>query len=279
MASQAPNSNPSAAPCIPYQPDSVSGQAQLAHSWDQAAAAYEGYFVPRFAPWVRDAIAALPADLPPGDLVVPCCGTGPELLSLSARFPGRAILGIDMSAGMLACAAERTQHMPQVRLRVADASDTREWPACAAVISLFGLQQIADPAGALRSWVEALVPGGVLSVIFWPAIIEEDGPFAWLRTALMRQLTLPSPVWESELADSIALAGGRLHDDGEIVHAMKHDSAAECFVAFLASGPGRMLADRHGAAWVEQLRHEFMSVASEGPIAHMPAARHLVARR
>lgn len=260
-------------------PDSQKRPLQLARSWDQAAAGYDDYFSPRFAPWIDDAVAALPADLPPGALVVPCCGTAHELLPLSARFPGRTLVGIDLSAGMLARAAERTQHLPQVCLRVADASDSSDWPACAAVVSLFGLQQLSDPASGLRSWMEALVPGGVLSVIFWPKIVEDDGPFAWFSAAVLRLLTLPITTWESELVDSITLAGGRLHDDREISHAMKHGSAAEFLAAVLDSGPGRVLVERQGPAWTERLRHEFLASAPSGPITHAPTARHLVARR
>jgi SAM-dependent methyltransferase len=200
-------------------------------------------------------------------------------LSLSARFPERAIVGIDLSAGMLARAATRTQHLPQLSLRLGDAADSADWPAAAAVVSLFGLQQISDPTCGLRRWMEALVPGGVLRVIFWPKIVEDDGPFAWFRTAVLRLMPLPSLTWESELVDAIALAGGRLHDDREISHAMTHESAAEFLAAVLASGPGRVLVDRQGPAWTERLRHEFLASAKSGPITHAPAARHLVARR
>lgn len=261
------------------QHDRSRGPDQLARSWDQAAAGYDDYFLPRFAPWVCNAVETLPAELPPGALVVPCCGTGPELLHLSARFPDRAIVGIDLSAGMLARATERTQHLPNVSLRIADASDSSEWPAAAAVVSLFGLQQLPDPASGLRSWMAALVPGGVLSVIFWPQIIEEDGPFAWFRAALMRHLPLPVPSWETELHAALAQSGGHLQEDRTISHSMRHDSAADFLAAVLDSGPGRVLVERQGSTWTDLLRREFLAHTPSGSIAHMPAARHLVARR
>jgi SAM-dependent methyltransferase len=279
MASD-PQNDPSLTQSVDGEsPDSHKGPAQLARSWDQAAAGYDDYFSPRFAPWIDAAVAALPADLPPGALAVPCCGTGHELLALAARFPGRALVGIDLSAGMLARAAERTRHLPGVSLRVADASDASGWPACAAVVSLFGLQQLADPPSGLRSWMEALVPGGVLSVIFWPKIVETEGPFAWFRAAVLRLMPLPHTTWEGELVDAIALAGGRLHDDCEIAHTMTHESAAQFLAAILDSGPGRVLVEKQGLAWSERLRQEFLASAPSGPIAHAPCARHLVARR
>lgn len=276
----APRISPlTAAPVLPENLDGEDGMAMLARSWNQAAHGYDDYFVPRFAPWLTDAIDALPLDLPAGVLVVPCCGTGPELPVLAARYPGRQILGIDLASGMLACAAERTRHVPNVVLREADASDTTGWPSCAAVLSLFGLQQLPRPATALGSWMRALVPGGVLSVVFWPFVVEDDGPFAWFRAALGRHMVLPAGTWEGELTEAISLAGGRLHDDCELQHGMRHASAADFLDAVLDTGPGQMLIEEHGAAWADTLRREFLATAPQGPITHTPSARLLLARR
>src|SRR6185369_8144078 len=61
---------------------------------------YEQYFVPRFAPWVQAAVDAVHT-IPFGMVLVPCCGTFPELELLAPRFPDRRIVGIDLSAEMV----------------------------------------------------------------------------------------------------------------------------------------------------------------------------------
>ncbi|MEJ3656563.1 hypothetical protein WEH80_26700 [Actinomycetes bacterium KLBMP 9759] len=73
--------------------------ARVAHGWDEAAAGYETFFVPRFAPRVAAAVRAITAEvLPDGPVLVPCCGTFPELGLLVEHCPGRAMVGIDLSA-------------------------------------------------------------------------------------------------------------------------------------------------------------------------------------
>ena len=72
---------------------------RIASGWDAAAEGYAAYYVPRFAPWVADGVRAL-ADsaLPDGPVLVPCCGTFPELPALVEHLPGREIVGIDLWA-------------------------------------------------------------------------------------------------------------------------------------------------------------------------------------
>ena len=62
---------------------------------------------------------------------------------------------------------------------VGDAMHPPAGPHCA-VLSVFGLQQLPDPASALGAWVGALAPGGVAVVIYWPvgAGVETHGPWA-----------------------------------------------------------------------------------------------------
>ncbi|MCU0658768.1 MAG: class I SAM-dependent methyltransferase [Polyangiaceae bacterium] len=251
----------------------------LTVAWDQAAIGYDTYFVPRFEPWLRDACARLAVPLPPGGLVIPCCGTGPELVSLHQLHPEREILGVDLSSGMLQLAYQRTRHLPLIRTQTGDATDTDGWPPCAGVLSLFGLQQMQDPPLALRRWVEALVPGGLLSVMFWPSEVEDEGPFSWFRQAIARRLSLPVPTWEAALPEQIEAAGAELLLDAAVAHPMEHESALSFFEAMLTSGPGRSLVLAHGDAWIDELRSDFVAHAPAGPLAHRPRARHLVARR
>lgn len=199
----------------------------LARGWDAAAEGYDAYYVPRFAPWVADAVrAATESPLPDGPVLVPCCGTFPELPVLAEHLPGREIVGIDLSEGMVRVARAR---YPGARVLVGDAAALApRWAgACAAVVSVFGLQQLPDPAGALRSWAAALRPGGRLSVVFWPGRTEEDGPFALMSEVLGRS---SDRTWEDGLADATAAAARRR----EGTHVRR---TAACRVP--APGPGR----------------------------------------
>jgi SAM-dependent methyltransferase len=225
-------------------------QHLLARGWDAAAAGYERYFVPRFAPWVAAAVEAL-GSLPPGPILVPCCGTFPELPLLVARYPDREIVGIDLSSGMTSLARTR---FPGVRVITGDAStlDSSWTGRCAAVLSVFGLQQLPDPPSALESWRSALAPGGKLSVVYWPGVTEEDGPFALL--ASLRGGGVPYP-WES----------------GELLSfPMTHPDAATFFDEYVHNGPLR------SSPAAVDLRPEFLRRAPSGSWTHHPRAKLVV---
>ena len=51
----------------------------------------------------------------------------------------------------------------------------------AALLTVFGLQQLPDPASAVAAWVESLAIGGVAVICFWPmgSGVETEGP--WVR--------------------------------------------------------------------------------------------------
>ncbi|WP_086820312.1 trans-aconitate 2-methyltransferase [Allokutzneria sp. NRRL B-24872] len=244
-------------------------------SWDLAAAGYESYYVPRFAPWVDTAVRAVTAtELPDGPVLVPCCGTFPELDALVKSFPDKEIVGIDLSEGMLRIARERASGQPRVRLVHGDASVLTEWAGrCAAVVSVFGLQQLPEPDVGLRSWASALRPGGRLSVVFWPGNIESEGPFALLSKVLRARVPAGDRSWEQRLTvDGV-------ERDEFVAHAMSHPGAAEFFSAHTESGPMRALAEARGPEFVADLRAEFLSLAPSGEWHHRPRARLIVANR
>ena len=249
----------------------------LARAWDEAADGYEAYFVPRFAPWVAAAVDALP-DLPDGPILVPCCGTFPEADLLVARFPGHEIVGIDLSAGMVRRAEQRVERWPQVRASVGDAADLDpRWRGeCAAVVSVFGLQQVPSGDAAIRSWAEALRPGGRLSVVFWPDVTEEDGPFALMRSLLPSR---SERSWETRLAAAIESTGATVTRDEHVAFEMSHAGPTEFFDAFAWSGPMRASAIIHGEAFVDRVRADFLQKAPSGPWTHQPNARLIAAVR
>jgi SAM-dependent methyltransferase len=248
---------------------------RIARAWDAAAEGYDAYYVPRFAPWVADAVRAVTgAPLPDGPVLVPCCGTFPELPALVEHLPGRGITGIDLSEGMVRIAREAASRHQDVTVLHGDAAalDDRWRGTCAAVVSVFGLQQLPDPAAALRSWASALRPGGRLSVVFWPGHTEDEGPFALMREVLDRA---PGRAWEDGLTRGLT----GIERDEEVTHPMTHPDAATCFDAHIRSGPLRALADEKGPAYVARLRTEFLRRAPAGEWRHRPRARHIVAVR
>lgn len=256
---------------------------RTARAWDDAADGYDAYFVPRFAPWVELAVAAITApDLPDGPVLVPCCGTFPELDLLVERFPDRELVGIDLSPGMIERARERAAGRPRVEAVVADAAtlDPRWSGRCGAVVSVFGLQQLPDPEHAVRSWLDALSPNGRLSIVFWPEVTETDGPFALLAEVTGEHLPAgDDAAWEDALADTVTEHGATLERDEFPVHPMAHRDAAEVFDAWAGSGPGRSLALARGDAFVDMLRAEFLRRAPVGEWRHHPRARLITARR
>jgi SAM-dependent methyltransferase len=256
--------------------------ARLARGWDEAADGYERYYVPRFAPWVAAAVRSVAApDLPDGPVLVPCCGTFPELDELVARLPGRDVTGIDLSAGMVARARERAAPHPRARAVRGDASalDPRWSGRCAAVVSVFGLQQMPEPETAVASWAAALRPGGRLSVIYWPAHTEADGPFARLTEVLGRPAPSGATTWEHRLVPLLTARGVVVERDEQVSHPMAHPDAATFFDAHVRCGPLRPLADARGEAFIDRLRADFLRRSPTGEWHHRPSARHIVARR
>lgn len=263
--------------------DNADRLARLARAWDETAAGYEAYFVPRFAPWVDLAVAGVTdTDLPDGPILVPCCGTFPELDRLIDRFPDREIVGIDLSPGMIELARDRAAGRPHVEAIVGDAQtlDPHWTGRCAAVVSVFGLQQLPDPLAAVRAWLDALRPGGRLSVVFWPDVTETDGPFALIAAVIRANLpAYDDSRWESELAAAVTDHGAVLDRDELPAFPMTHADAAEYFDAAAHSGPLRSLAIARGDAFMDRLRTEFLQRAPAGEWTHRPHARLITAHR
>ncbi len=257
--------------------------ARLARGWDEAAEGYERYYVPRFRPWVQTAVRPLAAPgLPDGPVLVPCCGTFPELADLLTAAPDRELVGIDLSAGMVAWARARTASLPGVTVRQGDAStlDPAWSGACAAVVSVFGLQQLPHPADALASWAATVRPGGRLSVVHWPRRTEDDGPFALLATLLENALGSGPPRPEEDRLVPVLQEQGLVVDrDERVAHPVEHPDAAACFDAHVRSGPLRPLLAARGEAFVADLRAAFLRRSPSGPWRHRPSARHLLAHR
>jgi SAM-dependent methyltransferase len=261
--------------------DESERRALLARAWNEAAPEYERYFVPRFAPWVETAVRIVAeAILPPGPILVPCCGTFPEVPALVGGHPAREIVGIDLSAEMVRLARERAAGWPRVRVVEGDAAmlDGPWFKSCAGVVSVFGLQQLPDPEAALGNWVGALRPGGCLSVVYWPRKVEESGPFALLDEVLVDHRTPDDALWEARLGDAVTAAGGTVERDEYLSFPMTHPDAETFWEAFTTGGPLRALAIARGEKVMLGLREEFIRQAPTGQWRHLPRARWMVAR-
>jgi SAM-dependent methyltransferase len=262
--------------------DDLERHALLARAWDEAADGYERYFVPRFAPWVATAVHALAmVTLPPGPILVPCCGSFPELPALAASHPEREIVGIDLSARMVGLARDRAVGWPHVRVVEGDAAalGPRWLGTCAGLVSVFGLQQLPDPEAALADWVAALRPGGRLSVMFWPSQVEQQGPFALLDRVLAGHRPLADNNWQLRLAEAVTAAGATVEHDEHRSFAMSHPDASTFLEAMTTGGPLRALANARGEKFMHTLAQQFLRSAPAGPWHHQPQARWIVARR
>jgi SAM-dependent methyltransferase len=182
---------------------------------------------------------------------------------------------------MVRRARERAARHPPARVVRGDAStlDDRWSGRFAALVSVFGLQQLPEPDHAIRSWVTALRPGGRLSVVFWPASTEADGPFALLADILRAHLPAGDDSWERRLAPAATAHGAVIERDETLSYPMVHPDPAAFFDAYTRSGPLRPLATARGDSFINQLRAEFLGRAPVGRWSHRPHARHIVAHR
>lgn len=258
--------------------------ATLAERWDAVARAYDVYWGPRFAPWADAAIGAVAAHaatLPPGPVLVATCGPGRELPAVAAALPGRHVVGLDLSPGMIALARVRGAGSPWLHAEVADCAQLAgpHGPA-AALVSVFGLQQLPDPPAALADWCRALAPGGVAAVCFWSGRGGEPGPYDVANAVLARHVA-PSPAreWEEGLPAAIASAGAERLADARPAFEIRHDGPAEFWDALVDAGPWYGLRARVGDAAVAAMRAEFLTAHPPGPIVEHPRARLLVLGR
>ncbi|MET0792015.1 MAG: class I SAM-dependent methyltransferase [Polyangiaceae bacterium] len=253
----------------------------IEQAWDEAASGYDAYFGPRFAPYLAAAVGALlarSADLPPGNIVVPCAGPGRELGPLSGAFPERAILGSDLSNEMVALARARNARFGNVSVERADATALAPEAEVAGLLSVFGLQLLPDQPATLASWVRLLASGGIAVVVYWPRDAEPSGPFHALHR-LLRKAGLRDGEWEAELVPSALRAGGQLLCDARLGFAMQHSDPRTLWDAFTRLGPLRALALARGQALIDALGAEFVAELADGPVEHAPAARVLVIAR
>ncbi|KAK9812612.1 hypothetical protein WJX72_000552 [[Myrmecia] bisecta] len=263
----------------------------LRESWTQIALPYERDLVPRFLPWTHHTLDAFTGlNLPPhGQVVVPACGPGHELLMLAKALPESVrILGIDLAEGMVEVANQRIEAAgcsERVHAVAGDAcSLPTEWQPISGIVSCFGLQQLPEPHRVLTSWVQSLAPGGVLAVCYWPGSVEEAGP--WHR---MTQLTAnKKPLkqdetadWESQIPVLAAAEGADVLVDAIPQYDMKWPNAETFWKVMTEAGPWHARMLHYGQQHMDDLKVEFLRAYpdSSAPLEHAPRARVIIMRR
>jgi SAM-dependent methyltransferase len=123
------------------------------------------------------------------------CGTGASSIALAERAgPPGQVLGVDVSAPMLARAAERLPPGAPVKFVRADATTYRFEPATFDLLfSRFGVMFFAEPVRAFANLRTALKPGRRLAFACWRKLDENPWLQVPLRAALEHVQPLPRP--------------------------------------------------------------------------------------
>ena len=139
--------------------------SEVAGVFDRAADTYDDVGVPWFGPIADGLVDELAVQ--PGERVLDIgCGRGAALRPLAeATGPTGSALGIDLAPRMVERTRDDLGGLPQVEVRVADATAPGLPPGsfdvvCASLVLFF----MPDPGATLRTWAELLVPGGRIGV-------------------------------------------------------------------------------------------------------------------
>jgi SAM-dependent methyltransferase len=124
------------------------------------------------------------------------CGAGATSLMLAERVRPGQVLGVDISAPLLARARERGAAVDNLRFEHADAQTFAFGGALYdAVFSRFGVMFFADPVEAFRNLRAATRPGGKLGFVCWRAMRDNPAFALPLEAGLP---FLPEPPQRSE---------------------------------------------------------------------------------
>jgi len=112
------------------------------------------------------------------------CGCGASTLRLAERVgPKGTVLGVDISAPMLARARERVRSLPWVAFHEGDAAEHPFAGDADLVYSRFGSMFFTDPRAAFTNLRTALRSGGRLCIVCWRAANDNPWYLVPLRAA------------------------------------------------------------------------------------------------
>ena len=130
----------------------------------------------------------------PGERVIDVgCGCGATTIDFAERVgPSGAVLGLDVSAPMLARARERAPKICRSRSSSPTPRSTTSTRHDAdLVVSRFGVMFFADPAKSFANLRQGLKPGGRLAFACWRE--AKQNPFLSCRCAKRASTPLPCP--------------------------------------------------------------------------------------
>ncbi|MFI5298725.1 MAG: class I SAM-dependent methyltransferase, partial [Polyangiales bacterium] len=114
------------------------------------------------------------AAVKPGERVVDVgCGCGDTTIALAAQVGSSGhVLGVDVSAPMLARAGERSAHLANVTYVEQDATLLDATTRANALFSRFGVMFFATPERTFKALAGALAPGGRIAFVCWRAFAD-----------------------------------------------------------------------------------------------------------
>jgi SAM-dependent methyltransferase len=159
----------------------------------------------QLAPLGRHALAALAPR--PGERVLDIgCGGGETARDLArAVAPDGTVVGIDLSAAVLAFARRTAQGCERIRFVQADAQAYPFEPASFdAAFSRFGVMFFADPTAAFINIRRSLKPNGRLAFVCWRAL--EENPLDILPLRAASAYLPPQPAHDPDAPGPFAFA-------------------------------------------------------------------------
>lgn len=130
------------------------------------------------------------------------CGCGGTSLQLAEH--GAQVLGVDISAPMIAEAQRRSEGLPNLSFEVVDASTTAYTADHQLAFSRFGVMFFADPVAAFTNIRTALVPDGRLVFICWQSPMAN--PWIAIPGAVIQELQPSTEPADPEAPGPFSLA-------------------------------------------------------------------------
>jgi SAM-dependent methyltransferase len=137
------------------------------------------------------------------------CGLGRTTLALAARVgPGGKVVGVDISAEMLARGRDRAARLGAENVEFVHAdAQVHDFGQARfdAAYSRFGVMFFSDPVAAFANIRGALRPGGALSFVCWQGVVDND----WMlipRTAVAEVIGTLPPMPSPDEPGSLSLA-------------------------------------------------------------------------
>lgn len=140
--------------------------AHTARSYDRLAPAYDGNWLVHLRPVTLELLERIP-EPPAGRVLDLGCGTGLTVAETARRRPGREIVAVDLSEGMLAEARRRCDRLKAIRFERADLLEflMRQDASSAALIVAAWSIGYSRPSRVIAESARVLRPGGLFAFV------------------------------------------------------------------------------------------------------------------